>query len=116
DAMSALGNQGAKKVIKVSLTEENPSTLSLAIAAVAKEFQAKVIVVSNNYTGKAVAPALAIKLGASIASGVVSLPQTENGFVVKRSVFSGKAFGMVQLSGDIKILSITPNSFAINSG
>lgn len=116
DALSALGNQGAKKVVKVSLTEENPSTLSQAIAAVAKEFQAKVIVVSNNYTGKAVAPALAIKLGASIASGVVSLPQTENGFVVKRSVFSGKAFGMVQLSGDIKILSITPNSFAINSG
>lgn len=116
DILAALGNQGAKKVIKVALSEENPSTLSQALAAVAKDCQASVIVISNNYTGKAVAPSLAIKLNASIASGVISTPQTDNGFVVKRGVFSGKAFGMVQLSGEVKILAITPNSFAIQSG
>ncbi|MFZ9695504.1 MAG: electron transfer flavoprotein subunit alpha/FixB family protein, partial [Chitinophagaceae bacterium] len=64
--------------------------------------------------GKAIAPVLAAKLRAGLVSGVVSLPNLEQGFVVKRSVFSGKAFANVAIKAAIKIISLNPNSYKIN--
>jgi electron transfer flavoprotein alpha subunit len=50
-----------------------------------------------------------------MASNVISVPDLSNGFAVKRGVFSGKAFAIVNLNRDIKVLAITPNSFEINA-
>jgi electron transfer flavoprotein alpha subunit len=52
-------------------------------------------------------------MGASLATNVVSLPNTTQGFVVKRGVFSGKAFSFVDLQRDKKVIAITPNSFEL---
>jgi electron transfer flavoprotein alpha subunit len=41
----------------------------------------------------------------------VALPDTSNGFVVKKSVFSGKAFANVRINSAIKIVSLNPNAF-----
>ena len=41
------------------------------------------------------------------------MPETANGFVVKKTVFSGKAFANVALNTDIKIISLNPNSYKI---
>jgi electron transfer flavoprotein alpha subunit len=38
------------------------------------------------------------------------VPDTSNGFVVKKSVFAGKAFAMVQINSAIKVIALTPNS------
>jgi electron transfer flavoprotein alpha subunit len=46
----------------------------------------------------------------------VSLPDTSNGFVVKKVVFSGKAFANVSLDTDIKIISLNMNAYKIASG
>jgi electron transfer flavoprotein alpha subunit len=46
----------------------------------------------------------------------VGLPTTDNGFVVKRSVFSGKAFAHVRIDSALKLISINPNSYKINTG
>jgi electron transfer flavoprotein alpha subunit len=56
---------------------------------------------------------VAAKLNAGMVSGVISMPETSNGFKVKRSVFSGKSFAEVAINTSIKVLSITPNSFSI---
>jgi electron transfer flavoprotein alpha subunit len=48
-----------------------------------------------------------------LATNVVSLPNTTQGFVVKRGVFSGKAFSFVDLQRDKKVIAITPNSFEL---
>jgi electron transfer flavoprotein alpha subunit len=52
-------------------------------------------------------------MSASLATNVVALPDTTNGFVVKRGVFSGKGFAHVQLSRENKIVAITPNSIEL---
>ena len=39
------------------------------------------------------------------------MPDTTNGFVVKKTVFSGKAFANVSINTPIKIIAINPNSF-----
>lgn len=112
--LASLGKYGASKVLKASINEDRPAAMAEALVAAANANNAKVIVVSNNYNGKSIAPSVAVKLKASVATGVISVPNTENGFSVKRGVFSGKAFADVNLSADIKVLAITPNTFTIS--
>lgn len=81
------------------------------IAHVAQQTGAKVIVFSNNLHGKAIAPRVAVRLKAGLVAGAVALPDTSNGFVVKKTVFSGKAFANVSVSSDLKVVSVNPNSF-----
>lgn len=116
DILASLGNYGASKVLKASISEDRPAAMADALAAAAKENNAEVVIVSNNYNGKSIAPAVAVSLDASIATGVISTPDTSNGFTVKRGVFSGKGFGFVSLNGATKVLAITPNTFVINEG
>lgn len=116
DDLAALGNYGASKVLTVHLNEDRPAAMAEALVSAAGSTGAKVVVVSNNYMGKSIAPALAVKLNAAIATGVVSVPDTSNGFVVRRGVYSGKAFAEVNMSADLRVLAITPNTFAPEAG
>lgn len=45
-------------------------------------------------------------------SGAIALPDTSNGFVVKKNVFSGKAFANIAVNTAIKIIAVSPNSFS----
>ncbi|MBI1221838.1 MAG: electron transfer flavoprotein subunit alpha/FixB family protein [Bacteroidetes bacterium] len=116
DVLASLGTYGANKVLKSAIQEDRPAAMADVLASAAKEVNAEVIIVSNNYNGKSIAPAVAVALDASIATGVISVPDTANGFSVKRGVFSGKGFGHVALNGAVKVLAITPNTFAIQEG
>jgi electron transfer flavoprotein alpha subunit len=74
---------------------------------------ATIIVFSNNFNGKAIAPRLSVRLKAGLVSGAVALPEISNGFIVKKNVFSGKAFANVAINTPIKIISLNPNSFTV---
>ena len=76
---------------------------------------ATVVVFANNINGKAIAPAVSVKLEAGLVSGASSLPNTENGFVVTKTVFSGKAFASIQIETPIKVIAINQNSFGVVS-
>jgi electron transfer flavoprotein alpha subunit len=112
--LAELGNYGADKVVAVNsgkLAVFNPEAYAKAFATVAATEGATVVVVSNTYSGKAIAGRVAAKLKAGIASGVISVPNTASGFVVRKTVFSGKAFADVNLTTAVKVLAITPNTF-----
>jgi electron transfer flavoprotein alpha subunit len=112
-----LAAYGADKVISVSHDKLNQfvaEAYAKVIANVAAQENASVVVISNTYSGKSVAPRVAAKLKAAIASGVISYPKTDNGFVVRRGVFSGKAFADVNLTTAVKVLAITPNTFDLS--
>ena len=111
-----LGQYGIKKVYHVDQQELNvfnSSAYAKVIQEIATYMSAEVIVLSNNTTGKAIAPALSVKMKAGLVSGAVALPDLNNGFVVKKSVFSGKAFAHVKILSAQKIISINPNSFGV---
>lgn len=117
EQLSLLAKYGAEKIIAFnhsSVSTFNAEVYAKIIIETAKSENAQVLVFSNTYSGKSVAPRTAAGLKASIATGVISYPSLDNGFVVKRTVFSGKAFAQVNLSSAIKVISITPNSFNIN--
>lgn len=111
-----LGKYGASKVVNCNNTDGfTADATSDLFASICKELGASVVVLSNTYVGKSVSPRVAVALNASMASNVISVPDLSNGFAVKRGVFSGKAFAIVNLNRDIKVLAITPNSFEINA-
>jgi electron transfer flavoprotein alpha subunit len=60
--------------------------------------------------GDAVAARLAIKLQAGLVSNVVELPNLESGFVVRRSIYTGKAFALTTVTTANKILAIKKNA------
>ncbi len=118
-AMQELGQYGATKVLHVAdarLDNLNARAYTKALATAAEKEGAKVIVCLHDVTGKAVAPRLSARLKAGMVAGAVSQPDTSNGFIVKKTVFSGKAFAFVNITTDVKIINLMPNTFAVKKG
>lgn len=111
-----LGSYGVAKVYHGEADTFNTldaQAYTAAIAEAAQKSNAEVIVFAHNQTGRAVAPRVAAKLKAGLVAGAVALPDTSNGFVVRKSVFSGKAFANVAITSPVKVITVNPNSFHI---
>jgi electron transfer flavoprotein alpha subunit len=114
--LADLGKYGAKKIYQVnneSLNQLDSQLDAKVLTEAIKTTGAKVIVFSNNLSGKAIAPRLSANLKAGLVSGAIALPETANGFVVKKTVFSGKAFANISVNTEIKIISLNTNSYKI---
>lgn len=117
DALKALGKYGASKVlVNREQKDMDPRRLTSLVEAAANQEGADIIVFAQDFTGKSVAPLLSARLKAGLVSGAVDYPDTENGFTVKKNVFSGKAFAMFAVKTDKKIISILPNSVGKEAG
>jgi len=113
EELKKLGHYGASKIIKVVDSRIDGlinKAFAAIIAQVAEKESADVVVFSHNFTGKALAPRVAVKLKAGIASGVNALPDSLQPFVVKKGVFTGKAIGHITIKSPKKILTLFPNS------
>ncbi len=114
---AALGQYGIGKLYQLSnpaLNAMDSSVISALCAKAAADLGATVFIFPHNSSGKSVAPRVAVRLKAGIVSGATALPDLSDGFVVKKAVFSGKAFAQVKVLTDIKVISVNPNSFHIN--
>jgi electron transfer flavoprotein alpha subunit len=107
--LASLGNYGASVVYQdSSLDGQDPSQLVKLVAAAAQKVGATTIIFSHDLIGKAVAPRLSVRLKAGLVAGAVALPEANGN--VKVNVFSGKAFGYVQVNSATRIISLLPNS------
>lgn len=114
--LSLLGRYGVHKVYHVNnetLNHFDAQAFTAVIAQAVQSTGATVVIFSHNADGKAIAPRLSARLKAALATGVVALPDTTNGFAVKRNVFSGKAFANVSLLTQVKIISLNPNAYKV---
>lgn len=117
--LTALGKHGVKKIHQVqdeNINQFDSQVYTKVLAQVAEKTGAKVIVFSNNSSGKSIAPRVAVRLKAGLISGATALPDTANGFTVRKNVFSGKAFATVTLNSDIKVISLNVNAYTILQG
>ncbi len=111
--LEALGQYGVEKVLhadEARLSQFQSRAFSRLIAAAASENSAQVVVLSHSANGKALAGRIAVRLEAGLVPGVTALPDTSNGFSVRKPVFSGKAYAHVAVESEIKVLSVNPNS------
>lgn len=106
-----LARHGVNKLVVIDgLPQFDSQAYTAAVAKAFNDNGIQHVVIANTYEGKSVAPRLAAAMNASLATNVVDYPDTSEGFVVKRGVFSGKGFAFVELTRTNKIIAITPNS------
>jgi len=115
DELSTLGTYGASSVLSVDGAPEglDNQVYTDLIAAAMEKTGAKVLVMAQNNTGKAIAPRLSVRLKAGLAAGVTALPESSDPLVVSKKVFSGKAFGKVKILTGSAILTLAQNSYEI---
>ena len=115
--LAPLSDFGPDKII--SINEKKLETFDAhnyadVISNVSKSVSAKNIIISDSINCKYLASLLSVKLNAAFVSNVVSLPNSTNPFVVRRSTFSNKAFCEIEINSEIRILSISKNSIGLN--
>ncbi len=117
-AVQDLGKYGASKVFLFehpSLLNYSASAYSKLVARITKEESAQLVLLAATAMGKDLAPRLSIRLGAGLASDVIEVKAEGDNILAKRYAYSGKAIATVQLETPVKILSLRPNVFPINS-
>ncbi len=113
DDLAALGKYGVSKVHQVSnnsLNHVDAQLYAKIIAEAATQISASVIIFSQTHTGKSVAARVAARLKAGFVAGAATLPDTSNGFIVRKTVFSGKAYANISINSAIKVISLNANS------
>jgi electron transfer flavoprotein alpha subunit len=116
EELNKLGKYGASKILSANndrLKSFSVQPFATVIAQAAKSENSKIIVLSASFSGKGLAPRIAVKLEAGLGENVVDLPKTDAGFVVRKGAFSGKAFSFVELLSDVKVISVMPNSYKV---
>jgi electron transfer flavoprotein alpha subunit len=111
--LEALGKYGATKVLHAADEKLNQGIIQAFASVLTKAMQdenADILVLANSSLGTPVAARVAARIGASLASNVVALPVTSSGFVVKRSIYTGKAFAHVELKNPKKVIGLKKNA------
>lgn len=112
-ALAQAGNFGAAKVLHVNDERLNKGVIQAYATTLAQALQqtgAKILVLAKSALGDPVAARVAIKTNASFVSNVTDLPDTNGGFKVTRSIYTGKAFATEEMKGDVKIIAIKKNA------
>jgi len=114
--LASLGKYGAQKVLHAAdarlengIAQAYASVLTQAM----KDENTDVLVLASSSLGTPVAAKVAVKTGASFAANVIELPNTSAGFVVSRSIYTGKAFAHVELKNQKKVIVIRKNAAEI---
>ncbi|MBC7440614.1 MAG: electron transfer flavoprotein subunit alpha/FixB family protein, partial [Flavobacterium sp.] len=113
---SELSKYGVDKVLKVSnenLGKFTAKAYADAIKQASEKENAKLVLLSSTTDSLYLAPLVAVGLDAGFASNVVGLPVSISPFQVKRNAFSNKAFNITEISTEVKVLSLSKNSFGI---
>ena len=114
--LSELGEYGIKKVVHANdsaIITSDTKSMAAIISQAVDAYQSDVIIFSNTLTAKGVAPRLSVRMKAGLVSGAIALPDLTNGFTVRKTVFSGKAFADVTILSPKKIISLNQNAFEI---
>ena len=116
--LEAIGKSGASRVLHVNeprLKQGIIQAYASAISQAMEAIRADILVLTKSSLGDPVAARIAVKLNAALASNVTALPDLSQGFVVKQSIYTGKAFSFVEMQGDKKIIAIKKNTLPLKN-
>jgi len=111
-----LKKHGADKIIDIqnpSLEKFISKSYAEAIHQIVKNEEIKIIILSSSTNSKYLGAYLSGKLESAFVSNVVELPSKLNPFLVKRTCYTNKAFSTTEIKSEIKIISVSSNSFGI---
>lgn len=110
----ALGGYGAHKVLAAEdarLAEYASSAYAKLVANAAKTQQADVVFIPATSMGKDVAPRVAVKLDAGLASDCTALTVEGGEIVATRPIYAGKAITKLKITSASRVFTLRPNVF-----
>ena len=113
ESLNAYGPDKILKIQSTDLNEFSSKKYAHAISDVMKRENSQVVILSSTPDSKFLGAHLSGITDSSFVSNVVGLPESINPFTVKRTCFTNKAFSLTELISDIKIISVTSNSFGV---
>jgi electron transfer flavoprotein alpha subunit len=110
-----LGGYGAQKVLVAEesrLTHYAPTVYGKIVAEAARAQGADVVVMGATSLGKDLAPRVAVRLDAGLASDCTSLTVEGGEILATRPVFAGKALTQLKVTSSTKVYTLRPNVFS----
>jgi electron transfer flavoprotein alpha subunit len=86
-----------------------------AVASVVEETKPSVVLFPMTAMGKDLAPRVAAKVDAGLASDCVELEAVDGRLSARRPTYAGKAYATVEWAGDPQLASLRPNVFALGT-
>lgn len=108
------GTYGADRILHLdqeAVSSFDSSVFAAAIAGAAKETGATAVILPHSAIGKTIAGRIAVRLEAGMVSGVTELPTLDgSAWLVRKGVFSGKAYAYYRMETPIKVLTLMGNA------
>ena len=111
----SLGGYGAHKVLVAEdekLERYASSAYARIVAEAAQAQQASIIVIPATALGKDLAPRVAVKLDAGMASECTHLDVQGEEIIATRPIYAGKVLAQLKVASAVKVYTLRPNVFA----
>ncbi|HEY6141647.1 MAG TPA: electron transfer flavoprotein subunit alpha/FixB family protein [Thermoanaerobaculia bacterium] len=105
------GRFGAKKLYVAPLDVYTTEPYAAALKQVIDDVQPSVLLLGGTSNGRDLAPRIAARVNAGVASDVDRLEWVDGKLRARRPVYSGKAFATVEVVGTPAIATTRPNAF-----
>jgi len=110
-AAEEAGKYGAKKVYVADAGAYNTEQYTAALEAAIKAAQPAIVLFGGSSDGRDLAPRLAARVNAGVASDVDRLEWKDGKLRGRRHVYSGKVLATVEVSGPLAIATTRANAF-----
>ena len=110
--LKKLSNFGANTIISYPKVKKNNEN---GVAAIIKNESenSNLILFSNTFNAKSIAPRVSVKLNAGLITNVISEIKDLENISVKRQSFSSKAIESIRLKSNCGVITISPNAFSV---
>jgi electron transfer flavoprotein alpha subunit len=110
-AAAEAGRYGAKKVYLAAVGDYTTEKYAAAVEQVIKDMQPQVVLFAGTSNGRDLAPRVAARLGAGVASDVDRLEWKDGKLTARRPMYAGRAFATVEVTSTPAIATTRPNAF-----
>jgi electron transfer flavoprotein alpha subunit len=115
-AIAAEASLLAEQVLVVDsakLAQYSPETWAAAIAFVAAEGEAKLVLIGGSRSGREYSPRVAVKLNAPLLEDVIQLKQDGSATRAQRYTYLARVTETVEASAPLVVVSVKPGIFAV---
>lgn len=110
--LKKLSNFGANTIVSYPKIKKN-NEKGVATIIKNESENSRIIIFSNTFNAKSIAPRVSVKLNAGLITNVISEIKNLEEISVQRQSFSSKAIESVSLKSNCGVITISPNAFNI---
>lgn len=111
-----LATYGVSKLLTVNDSNFEKFTAApyaAAIAQAAKQVGATAVIISSSADAKYLGALVSVHLEAGYVTNATALPSSVSPFIVRRTVFTNKAFSNTQIGTDVKLIGLSKNAYGL---